>query len=625
MHGAAQPESIDIGELARSADFSELDTASHLAILDRPCPTRPPPTGAACQRRFRLGSSPVCGSSPSRCCSTPAAASRPRNRRSSCRSSSWLSTTAAPWCAPARSARSRAGATWPANGVPASCWRASARRRSPAWTVQRPAGLARRLRGARRSTIPTRSAPSPPTRCRSCAAWLAGGGRRRLPLQVVDGDAPFYAAAWTPTTGSGLVQPRAGHRGRRPPDQPAAGAAGPAGPPAPLGAARGVAAGGPRCFALPLGDGRFVTLPAERLQILLKVLGELYQPDDGDAQRLRFPALAARALARAGRRPAAARRRLARRLRWEGRARRWRSAAGPAGRGRPRRRRAPCPRGLRADLRPYQREGLAWLQHLRAHGAGGVLADDMGLGKTLQAIAHLAAEKEAGPAGSPGAGGGAHQPGRQLAARARPLRARTCEVLVLHGPGRHRAVGADRPRRRGDHHLPAAGARRGAAGAAGRSTWLVLDEAQAIKNPRSQAHEAVSRIAGRATASASVGHAGREQPARAVGAVRVPATPACSATPSGSPTATPARSSARASSDAPGAAARARWRPSSCAGSRRRSRASCRPRPRSSARSSSRAPSAISTRACAWPATPRSARPSPTRASAPRPSPSSTR
>ena len=53
-------------------------------------------------------------------------------------------------------------------------------------------------------------------------------------------------------------------------------------------------------------------------------------------------------------------------------------------------------RGITAELRPYQRDGVAWLQHLRAHDAGGVLADDMGLGKTLQTIAHIMIEKEQG-------------------------------------------------------------------------------------------------------------------------------------------------------------------------------------------------------------------------------------
>src|SRR5690606_29308950 len=46
-------------------------------------------------------------------------------------------------------------------------------------------------------------------------------------------------------------------------------------------------------------------------------------------------------------------------------------------------------------LRPYQHEGLMWLEHKRDAGVGGVLADDMGLGKTLQTIALLTREKEA--------------------------------------------------------------------------------------------------------------------------------------------------------------------------------------------------------------------------------------
>lgn len=57
---------------------------------------------------------------------------------------------------------------------------------------------------------------------------------------------------------------------------------------------------------------------------------------------------------------------------------------------------APAPPGLRAELRPYQLDGLAWLQRLRSVGLGGILADDMGLGKTVQAIAHLEVERAAG-------------------------------------------------------------------------------------------------------------------------------------------------------------------------------------------------------------------------------------
>ncbi len=48
------------------------------------------------------------------------------------------------------------------------------------------------------------------------------------------------------------------------------------------------------------------------------------------------------------------------------------------------------PPGLTAELRPYQRSGIAWLSEMLDLGFGGVLADDMGLGKTIQLIAvHL--------------------------------------------------------------------------------------------------------------------------------------------------------------------------------------------------------------------------------------------
>jgi non-specific serine/threonine protein kinase len=45
---------------------------------------------------------------------------------------------------------------------------------------------------------------------------------------------------------------------------------------------------------------------------------------------------------------------------------------------------------LRAELRPYQKAGVRWLSWLRALGLGGCLADDMGLGKTVQVIGLLA-------------------------------------------------------------------------------------------------------------------------------------------------------------------------------------------------------------------------------------------
>ncbi|MBL4683002.1 MAG: hypothetical protein JKY37_00315 [Nannocystaceae bacterium] len=55
-----------------------------------------------------------------------------------------------------------------------------------------------------------------------------------------------------------------------------------------------------------------------------------------------------------------------------------------------------APEGLKTELPDYQLSGLQWLGLLREHGFGGVLADDMGLGKTVQTLAHLLVEKNAG-------------------------------------------------------------------------------------------------------------------------------------------------------------------------------------------------------------------------------------
>jgi superfamily II DNA or RNA helicase len=142
-----------------------------------------------------------------------------------------------------------------------------------------------------------------------------------------------------------------------------------------------------RCVAVPVGDKRWLPVPPARLKLLAKVLLELYR-DRGKATApaCRAPILAEMAAAlHDGVRP----------LRWVGdtkiREQAYALALGPN-----KAATMVAPATLCANLRPYQREGVAWLQHLREHGAGGVLADDMGLGKTLQTIAHILIEKEAG-------------------------------------------------------------------------------------------------------------------------------------------------------------------------------------------------------------------------------------
>jgi SNF2 family DNA or RNA helicase len=150
------------------------------------------------------------------------------------------------------------------------------------------------------------------------------------------------------------------------------------------------------------------------------------------------------------------------------------------------------PGGLCAELRAYQKEGLDWLQHLRAHGAGGVLADDMGLGKTLQTIAHVLAEKEAGRLDRPAmivtltSLVGNWQ--RELARFAPSL-----TVTVHHGDKRHERRAAI-----ANHDVIITTYPMVARDKDDLATiplhLVVLDEAHAIKNCNAQASEAVRRL-----------------------------------------------------------------------------------------------------------------------------------
>ncbi|WP_255593295.1 DEAD/DEAH box helicase [Acidovorax sp. sic0104] len=151
-----------------------------------------------------------------------------------------------------------------------------------------------------------------------------------------------------------------------------------------------------------------------------------------------------------------------------------------------------APEGLAVQLRPYQLEGLAWLQYLRAQGLGGILADDMGLGKTAQALAHVLLEKEAGRLTRPAL---VVVPTSLLfnwqaeAARMAP----DLRVLCLHGPDR------------GGRYLQIAGHdlvlttypllwRDADALAAEPFHLLILDEAQMVKNAGSRSARALRRL-----------------------------------------------------------------------------------------------------------------------------------
>ena len=57
------------------------------------------------------------------------------------------------------------------------------------------------------------------------------------------------------------------------------------------------------------------------------------------------------------------------------------------------------PKGLNATLRPYQLQGVSYLNFLREYGFGGILADEMGLGKTIQTLSFIQLMVERGSQG----------------------------------------------------------------------------------------------------------------------------------------------------------------------------------------------------------------------------------
>jgi superfamily II DNA or RNA helicase len=238
-----------------------------------------------------------------------------------------------------------------------------------------------------------------------------------------------------------------------------------------------------RCVAVRVDDKHWLPVPPIRLRMLAKVLLELYR----DGHKLGGPAMRAPVIAEL----CATLHDSDRPLRWIGDTR-IRDQAYAMAMG-PRRAAATAPPvELRAELRPYQRDGVAWLQHLREHDAGGILADDMGLGKTLQTIAHILTEKQHGRLDRPSmivtltSLVGNWQ--REIARFAPSLK-----VVIYHGP--------DRASRRDsivDHDVAITTyplvARDRELLAPIPLHLLVLDEAHAIKNAGAQIAEAVRRL-----------------------------------------------------------------------------------------------------------------------------------
>jgi len=146
------------------------------------------------------------------------------------------------------------------------------------------------------------------------------------------------------------------------------------------------------------------------------------------------------------------------------------------------------PEGLRATLRPYQVDGFRWLARLAAWGGGGCLADDMGLGKTVQALALLVHRMEEGPALVVAPTSVCGNWVREAARFAPPLRP------VIFGEGDRAATVAGL----GPRDVLVVSytylARERELLCGRRFSTLVLDEAQAIKNPQTERAKAARAL-----------------------------------------------------------------------------------------------------------------------------------
>jgi superfamily II DNA or RNA helicase len=230
-----------------------------------------------------------------------------------------------------------------------------------------------------------------------------------------------------------------------------------------------------------LDDGRIVRLPAERISRLLAIMQDLIEASSRNDDTLVLPTAEATQV-----------------LELEDLlTTRWQNAAAIESyvarfRGEPDI--VPCtlPASFTAHLRPYQQEGVDWLQHLRAHGMSGFLADDMGLGKTAQTIGHIAVEHAAGRLDRPAL---IVVPTSLVSNWTSELTkfAPSLRVTVLHGIDRH-----ERRNQLDGLHVVITTYTVLARDIAEMSDipWhiVVLDEAQAIKSPDAKATRAVCQL-----------------------------------------------------------------------------------------------------------------------------------
>ena len=172
--------------------------------------------------------------------------------------------------------------------------------------------------------------------------------------------------------------------------------------------------------------------------------------------------------------------------------------------------------GFNGELRDYQRRGVEWLSFLTDHGFGALLADDMGLGKTIQVIAWILGNVRLNDCSDCSIAGGMDNRTIEQSEQSNNKPILIVAPLTLLSNWRHEfakfAPGLKVYVHQGERRHVASGFRKAVAEADVTVTsynllvrdyadfseigWdaLVLDEAQAIKNPDTQAARAVRAL-----------------------------------------------------------------------------------------------------------------------------------